>query len=265
MSDSMVAKSIQLPCGLGPDKDGKVHRDAEIIPMTGLVRKNIARPEVRQNVAKIVDVILLACLKKVGPLDRIDRRVLDKLLVGDRDFLLLEIRKLSLGDSVRSTIQCGSCNEKSDITFHLDRLPCRTLADKGEGIEEQNGERLFVMDWMSADEKHSIKAKFRFPNGADQMVMAGNMHKNPVEAVYQMYYRCLVEWDGKPVEKVPATLFDDLALPVVDAVDAEFRKRMPGPDLDQKAVCSLCGAENDLDLRASDFLFPQARGRMSSA
>jgi len=264
MPEQAASKTLQLPCGLGPDKEGKVHREAEIIPMTGLVRKNIARPEVRQNLAKIVDVVLLACLKKIGPMDRIDRRVLDKLLIGDRDQLLVEIRRLSLGDVIHSTIVCGSCNQKSDITFHLDRLTVRTLPDKGDGIEVVNGERVFTIDQMTEDERYTIKGKFRFPNGSDQTTLGATVSKNPVEAAYQMYMRCLVEWDGQPVEKVSGTLFEDSPLPVVDAVDAEFRKRMPGPDLDQKAICSLCGAENEMDLRASDFLFPQVRGKMPS-
>lgn len=266
MSDIPVAtKDVQLPCGLGPDKEGRIHRDATIAPMTGAVRKNIARPEVRQNLGKIVDTILLSGLKRVGPVERIDRRVLDKMLIGDRDFLMLEIRKLSMTSAVNATMKCGSCGDQIDIKYDLNRIPIRQLADKGDGIEVSGLERLFTLDWTSEDGKITVNGKFRFPNGNDQLLTAQGATRNPIEANYNLWYRCLQEWDGKPVEKVSPTLFDDLTLPVVDAVDAEFRKRQPGPDLRQPVSCPLCGADNDLDLSASDFLFPLVRGRTSTA
>lgn len=255
----VATKTVQLPCGLGPDKDGKIHRDAEIASMTGMVRKNIARPEVRQNGSKVIDAILLACLRRVGPISKIDRRLLDKMLNGDREFLLLEIRKASLTSKVHATITCGSCNQKVDITYSLDGIPVTTLPDSDK--ETVNGERTFLVDWMSADERHSVKARFRYPNGADQMDVAQMMGRNPVEANYRMYYRCLIEWDGKPVDQILPNIFEVQPLPVLDAVDREFRNSMPGPQLDQEVTCPLCGADNDLDLRASDFLFPLARGK----
>ena len=74
---------VELPCGLF--RDGKAERDAEIVPMTGRVRTTIARPDVRRNGAKIVDAVLLACVREIGG-RRVDRQVLDDLLIGDRDF-----------------------------------------------------------------------------------------------------------------------------------------------------------------------------------
>lgn len=265
MPEQVATKTLQLPCGLGPDKEGRIQREAEIAPMTGLVRKNIARPEIRSNFGKVVDAVLLPCLKRVGTIEKVDRRVLDKLLTGDRDFLLLEIRKLSLNEKVRATMKCGACNEKVDITFDLTKVPVRRLPDKGDGIEIVGTERVFTIDWTFVDERASFTAKFRFPNGADQIEAAQLSTRNPVEANYKMYGRCLHEWNGQPATQVSPTLFDDLPLPILDQIDRAFRERMPGPDLDQPVTCALCGEDNRLDLSTSDFLFPAARERTQNA
>ncbi|MBI4568973.1 MAG: hypothetical protein HY719_11320 [Planctomycetes bacterium] len=71
---------VELPCGIF--RDGKAQREAKIVPMTGRVRKNIARPDVRKNGAKIIDAVLLACVREIGG-RRVDRQVLDELLIGD--------------------------------------------------------------------------------------------------------------------------------------------------------------------------------------
>lgn len=254
-----ATKIVLLPCGLGPDKDGKIYRDAEIAPMTGLVRKNIARPEIRQSPVRVLDTILLACLKRIGPFDRTDRRTLDKLLMGDKDFLLLEIRKLSFSSSIlTSTATCGECKEKVDLKIDIDKLPTIPMP---ENTPIENGERVFTVEFEHGGTANS--AKFRFPNGTDQAAVAQVIFKNPVEGQYLLWQRCLVEWEGQPIEKVSPTLFDDLPLPVIDAVDDKFRATVPGPNMRQSVVCPLCGASNRLDLGATDFLFPQARERTS--
>lgn len=252
-----LSKLIQLPCGLGPDDQGRIHREAEILPMTGAVRKNIARPDVRQSPSKVIDVVLLAGVKRIGSLPRIDRNVLNDLLAGDRDFLMLEIRKLSLGAEVTSTITCGECDQKVDIRFDLNKIPSASIPEKCEVV---NGKRVFTIEIPYQGK--TIKAVFRYPNGSDQAAVSTS--KNPIESNYTLYYRCLLEWNGVSVEQCSPVLFDDMPLTALDVVEDEFRNKMPGPVLSQAMICPLCGAETPLNLGASDFLFRSAKARMST-
>lgn len=260
-SDKVAGKIVQLPCGLGPDSEGKVHREAEIVAMTGLVRKNIARPDVRQSPSKVIDVILLACLRRVGPVTKMDRRTLDKLLAGDRDFLVLEIRKFSMGNKITSVVRCGACNEKVDITYNLDSVPVTRIPDSGGDIEVVSGERIFTVSYTPEGVGEPVTVRFRFPSGGDQSEASSLGNKNPIEANYRMYYRCLVDWNGKRPSELSPTLFEDQPLPVLDAIDKEFMRRLPGPQFGETVPCALCGADNTIDLSASDFFFPLAKGR----
>jgi hypothetical protein len=100
-----------------------------------------------------------------------------------------------------------------------------------------------------------VDAKFRLPTGSDQNTVAALSQKNPVEANYVLYRNCLLEWDGKSSDNLPANFFEDLSLPVIDFIDESFMENMPGPDLRVPAECYECGKEIVLSLASSDFLF----------
>lgn len=248
-NDKDPGYTFELPCGLL--RDGELVREVELTPMTGRVRKNIARPDVRKNGARIIDAVLLACVRSIGG-KRVDRQVLDELLVGDRDFLTMKIRQISLGDRVSAQMQCGSCRERIEFDIDLDQVELYPLAD-GDGEIADNGRaRLFRIENHDLD----VRAAFRFPAGRDQHAIVPLAQKNPVEANYRMYLLCLEEWNDQ-AKPFPNSFFENLPLNVLDWVGAEFTARMPGPELEHEVICDLCGTANPMSLEMSNFLFPQ--------
>jgi len=243
-----LGHAFELPCGLL--REGAVIREVELTPMTGRVRKNIARPDVRRNGARIIDAVLLACIRTVGG-KRADRQLLDELLVGDRDFLTMKIRQISLGDRVTAHMQCGSCRERIDFDIDLDQVELFPLAEGDCEISEDGRTRLFRIE--NAD--LGVSAAFRYPAGRDQHAIVPLVQKNPVEANYRMYLLCLEEWNGQ-AKPFPNTFFENLPLNVLDWVDAEFTARMPGPELEHEVICDLCGTANPMSMEMSNFLFP---------
>jgi len=251
---------IELPCGLF--RDGKAQREAEIVPMTGRVRKNIARPDVRKNGAKIIDAVLLACVREIGG-RRVDRQVLDELLIGDRDFLTLKIREVSLGEVVSAEMHCGGCKEKIDFQVNLADIKAFPLAEGDCEVAEDGTTRVFHVD----SDKHALHAVFRFPSGKDQHAIVPLASQNPVEANYRMYGLCLESWNGQK-KPFPPTFIENLPLSTLDFVDAAFASRMPGPELDHEVVCDVCGTANPMSLEVSNFLCPtpqEARKRRQRA
>lgn len=250
--DKVLEHAFELPCGLL--REGEVIRDAEITPMTGRVRKNIARPDIRRNGARIIDAVLLACVRSIGG-KRVDRQVLDELLVGDRDFLTMKIRQASLGGRVSAQMQCGSCRERIDFEVDLEEVELYPLQEGDCEIAEDGRTRFFRID----DPDLGVKAAFRYPAGKDQHAIVPLAQKNPVEANYRMYLLCLEEWNAQ-TKPFPASFFENLPLNVLDWVDAEFTARMPGPEMEHEVICDLCGTANPMSLEMSDFLFPRPGG-----
>ena len=248
-ADEMAgAVTVELPCGLL--KDGKLQTAAEIIPMTGAVRKMIARPEIRQNPAKVIDTILLQCVKSVGSVPKLKKDVADRLFMADRDFLIMEIRRISLGDKVNSVLQCGSCNAKLNVSIDLrSDVPVKKLEDVSHKIEGEN------VTFKLVDASLKLDATFRFPNGSDQHAVAMLYKKNPIEANYALYQRCLISWNGTPAEDLPSGFFETQGLKIVDYIDENFMENMPGPDMRVPMNCNECSAEIVLSMESSDFLF----------
>jgi len=240
-------KIVQLPCGI-LDKDGKAMRDAEIVPMTGLTRKSIARDDVRNNPAKVTDVLLLQCLRRVGSIRNINNSVIGGMLLADRDFLLIEIRRISMTDIVNVNTQCEKCNNKIDVKFNLDEIPVAPL--KPGTFEIKDGKRVFP---VKCDDPQ-IDAVFRFPEGRDQNIIIPFLDKNPVEGNYRVYAACLQRW-GNQEPPFHATFFDRLPVSVLDKIDEIFVEIQPGPDFSQSVACPVCTADIEMTFQGSDFLF----------
>jgi hypothetical protein len=249
------ATVVKLPGGLW--HKGQVHREAEITPMTGMTRKAIARKEARANPSKVTDTILSQCIKRIGPFSNITSKVLDSLVLGDKDFLLLEIRRVSMGDTFKSNVTCASCKNDIEVTFHIDELEVIRTGDND--VEVIDEERVFRIQ----DEKLKIDAVLRYPLGSDQSALVGVADRNPVEANFKLYAECMLEWAG---EKGPfrSTFFERMPVMVLDEFEDLFAKAQPGPVFEQSVGCPACAANIEFTFEGSDFLFrPPKRGKTS--
>ena len=244
--------SVSLPCGYL--RDGEVHRECRIVPMTGLTRKAIARDDVRNNPIKVTDIILSHCLKSVGPYN-VTSRMLSEMVIGDRDHLLLEIRKESMGPTITAGVSCGTCGAKVDVKFDIGEIEKIVIEDPSV-MEVVNGEMSYRL------KGEGFNALCRFPKGKDQELIMQVANKNPIAASYGLYVACLLEWGDKkgPFE---ASFFEDLPLKVIDAFEDAFMSFQPGPIMKLEAPCPSCSADIDFTFRGSDFLFrAPKRGRM---
>lgn len=241
---------VQLPAGLV--KDGAIHRDAEVVPMTGLTRKAIAREDIRSSPHKITSVMILQCLRRIGSITNLGGKVLDEMLVGDRDFLMLEIRRVSMGNDINATVECEKCKNKIDVKFSIDELEVVKLKD-GD-YEMKDGVRVFRI--TNADPR--IDVLCRFPNGADQQIMAPILSKNPVEAMFKLYACCVLEWNGKAGPFEPR-FFESLSVSVLDKFEGAFNEKLPGPLLKQLVPCPVCTADIEFTFAGSDFFFRQGK------
>jgi len=242
---------VVLPAGV---MDGdKVVTTADIIPMTGMTRKDIARADVRRDATRVTDVILQSCVKALGSV-KIDRRTFTEMLLGDREFLLLQIRKISKGDDVRFSMSCGTCEEPFHGTFSITNdVPVYPMPKDVEVVQDGQGRPQRVFKVQS--EEYGVEAVFRFPTGADQAVIAKSMRANPVASVYTLLGRCLISFNGASQMEVEANLFENLPLPALDFIQSEFYSHQPGPDFSEPVRCPNCGAENQMVFQSADFFF----------
>ncbi|MFE9834036.1 hypothetical protein ACFYP4_02635 [Streptomyces sp. NPDC005551] len=106
---------VSLPGGLY--WDGELIRDAQVRELTGDDEEQLAR--VKGSLARWVSVLLERNVVRVGSVPT-DATLVRRLLIGDRDALLLGIRIATLGKEITARqVQCPHCQGFFDATVDL--------------------------------------------------------------------------------------------------------------------------------------------------
>ncbi len=167
--------------------------------------------------------LLARCLEEGEPAAR-------GLTVGDREALLLHLRKLSFGDTMECVLRCpaASCGEALEFTLHVSDLlvPPRDDARAAENLTVQAAGARFDVS-------------FRLPNADDLDHAATLAPTDPGQAVRAFLDRCIVraERDGSAIAN------NDLPADVCSAVGAAMAARDPQAEVQLVMRCPACGAE----------------------
>lgn len=273
MSDNS-SSTIQLPAGLVVN--GQVEREFGVKPMTGQARADMLREDVKGDLAKMIDVVLQQCAVSLGE-QRFVRPMMRKLLVGDRDHILVQTRLLGGEPKVSGQSDCGRCAKSMDFAFNLNDLDVWRLEAIASDVPLEPGshdvdddQRNFIvrgriladgrMVFDVLDKEHGVEGVFRFPTGADQAAVWPTLRSNPPLGEYMMFAQCCLSWNGE-TGPFPTSFMTDQTVGVLDIIQAAFEDNMPGPDLSINVTCDVCQKRNRVSLAATDFLFPKERRR----
>lgn len=223
---------VMLPGGYWAD-DGALHRDARLRPMTG--REEELLGSGRGRPAELATQVLAACLVRLGSLEPVPADVVRRLLVGDRDVLLLHLRRATFGDLVRADLICPwpECGEEISLAFGLGDLPVpepparaavHTLRLSGAAASPQ-----------------AATVTFRLPDGGDQEELSAWAAEDPAGAAAVLLRRCLLSVEpgaaGGAVEDGLAAL-----TPRARAeIEAEMERLAPQLDRTVQTRCAACG------------------------
>lgn len=240
---------VELPCGLV--YEGTVHKYAEFVPMHGKVRKAISKKSIRDDFAKVSDMVLRMCVKRIGTVETTSPKTLRNTTLADRDFLGLEIRRASMTDKLRAILTCKACKKEIRVTYHLDEIEIVRLEEADYEIVDDR------LCFRAASAEHRLDAVCQFPVGEHQDLVVDLVEENPTDAQYRLYAACLIEWGGK---KGPfdAFFFDELPVAQIDEFTRQFIEKKPGPVFDQKISCPnrSCNVDINFTFEGSDFFFP---------
>ena len=125
--------------------------------------------------AGAITEMLAACLTHED-LSLSARQVARQLLVGDREYLMIQLRRLTLGDQIAAVYVCPACACKMDVSLDLSETPVE-YSPQSQSIYELQlaGDRI---------------VRFRLPNGADQESVAVFSIDDAVDV---LMHRCIVE------------------------------------------------------------------------
>lgn len=217
------------------NKAGETVKVAEVKELNGSDEEAIAKAG---SSGKALNVILQRGLVSLGdtPATKED---LDSLVAGDRDAILLGIRRVTFGETVSLNVTCGACSDTKDISVNLiDDVPIKEF-------DEATGRT-----W-SVELKDGTFAVLTLPTGALQRKIMENLDKTGPEINTIVIAGCLLSVNDKPSAGASTVL--KLGVLDRDTLLTSIMNNLPGPRLGEvKKVCEACGETMSIPLNLAD-------------
>ncbi len=242
--------TVPLPSGVvlqSSTGQGRRFSWAAIRELNGYDEEALAAQDI-EDVDAYITAILQRGVIGLGPIADGDARmllveedpgILWDLLVGDREFLVLEIRRATFGDDLPLTVtdnrpDCGK-------TFEM-------VVELGKDIQIRRPEEVFYLNtyhYQGGSKKFTIR--YRLPTGAHRHALQSEKTDNAAKLNTALLSQLIHDIDGKgPVSP------DDvrkLSVGVRRGLLLEIAEKSPGPKFDQiMAPCPHCKKELGVSL-----------------
>jgi hypothetical protein len=223
---------VELPGGLFDPFDGIIST-VEIRELNGADEEAIAKVT---DQGKALLLILEKATVMVGD-KKADKETLDALLAGDREMILLAIRKATFGSEITLLPTCFSCGEEQEMSIDLDTdIEIKKLNE---------ADREFTIDCKVG------KVVVNLPTGTTQKSLVNATNKNSAELDTILLKGCIASINGMPVMNLEQVR--NLSIKDRREILKAITDRNPGPQLSEiKKKCKSCDQEVSLPLTLAD-------------
>jgi hypothetical protein len=214
---------VDLPAGIV--LDGEVIKTAEVRELNGRDEEAILRGNLTN---RVFTTILNRAVTRIGS-KQADEATLDRLLIGDRDALLIGIYKATWGKEAEINSWCEGCQDIKKVSVDvMSDIKYRLLPDPNET-------------------KFTVKGKTNeyyvaLPTGDTQKKLLANPEANLAESLTTLLEECVLEINGNAV-------YSKMQIQNLGIVDRRkiadaIADRNPGPQFDDLYVtCPDCESE----------------------
>lgn len=223
---------VRLPGGL-LNLDGSIERVAVVRELNGEDEEALAR--VGTTWGRAMDVILQRGVESVGDAPA-SKDLLDRLLAGDRDALVVAIRRVTFGDEINlAGVRCPSCRAEQDVVLLCSEVPIKALEDSEP--------RTFTLDLPSAKQP----AQVALPTGEVQRAVMTSEDQNYARLNTILLSKCVKSIGGVPA--LGESTAKNLKMRDREALIEAILERSPGPRLGEvKRPCVECQEDIPLPL-----------------
>ena len=233
------------------DKDGVLHTTFTYREMNGKDEEAISKADVRQNGAKMVNVLVERCVVAIGTLTKKEcgarwGTIVRELLGGDLDYMAFKIRELSKGKEVEFTHKCPNCGSKLTTIVSTDEFNIKPYM--GQSVID------FTLARGYKDGKKEIHKEgvIRLPNGFDREIVTPLFKKNVSTAMTMMLTRLISFNDGALVTQ---NLVSEMSLRDREILEKIIKENTFGVDTTlDNIVCTACGQDISGEVGQSNFL-----------
>lgn len=232
---------IDLPAGDVTDlpggliKSGKVIRTVRVKELTGEDEEAIAKASLSGKIHPFIDRLIRCGVVQIGDFPESKKDdLLKEMLVGDREHLMLEIRRATYGEKLEiNDWQCFNCRAKADLVMELDDIPATKMENPLEEIS-------FTVPLRKGGEAH-----VKLATGDDQKALYEKEDLTVAQQETILLSRCvhkIVDPSGME-HNVAAFPTEVLRMSVVDRhnILRELKDRQPGPRFNEvEYTCEVC-------------------------
>ena len=236
------------------DKDGICHKTVTIREMTGADEEYVNRADIKTNGAKVATALLSRCVLSVGTLTRKSvgnpkewENIFKEMLTGDRDTILLELRRESIGDTIEVAHTCPNpdCKAKLKTTINLDELEVVEF----DGMREIP----FELPKGYTDKKGEVHKMgvMRRPNGLDGELLTPVAKNNLAKATTLLLTRICKFDDGVYIDE---SVMASLSVKDRNYLNNLLEEHFFGIDMSVDVMCDRCGEYFKGNLNQTNFI-----------
>lgn len=240
--------TVTLPGGFWIDSVR--YQQAELHPLTG--KDEAFLWEVGDSLIPVqqTTAMLTRCLTCLGPLNPVKADVVLSLTVGDREALLLHLRRLTIGECLQCVLTCPnpSCCEKMDLDLKVSELLLHPYSNARERYE-----KIFTKDGIR------YRVGFRLPTGSDHESAALLAATDAQQAAEQLLNNCIA-WVID--ESEPKKNLEHCPPVVAQKLPAVMADLDPQAELRLDLTCPVCGHRFSTILDMATFFFQELTARV---
>ncbi|MFX0194756.1 MAG: hypothetical protein ACFFCW_01440 [Candidatus Hodarchaeota archaeon] len=237
-------------------QNGACFREVKLVPPTGRAEELLGEASNSFCLASAITTLLSHCIERIGPITEITPEIVRRLLVGDRDYLVLKLRQITIGDRVEAIIVCPNpqCGEKIDIDFDIRHTPVK----QGKISSQVFTVTLPRQEVFGGNEEgNDYRVEFRLPNGADQEELASLAVTNESAAVNKLLGRCIQGIDG--IMEIDESQIEKLPLSARRKIEKTMAVLVPQVDLEMEAKCPECEKAFSFPFNMSQFFLDEMK------
>ena len=234
----MSVAAITLPGGYW--SAGQCHRTATVRGLSGADEAFLAGEGASMHPAARATAVIARCLVELGG-TRPDEAARG-LTAGDREAMLLHIRRLTLGSRMDLVLRCPACREPMDLEVDAESLLVSPYPDPRPYYEAAFDE-----------DDGGGGVRFRLPDGADLEEAAAIAQHDVDGAALRLLRRCVLDPADGPL---PAAVWEQLP--------ARMAELDPQAEIVLDVACPACGHGFAALFDTADFFFRELAGRLEN-
>lgn len=208
------------------------------------------------SAGRLVTQLVAGCLVRLGGAAEVTPPMVARMFSADRNYLLLEIRRFTLGDALPCAYACPGCGAEVGVVEDLSRMAVRRC----EGDAPPAAVEVRLEDgYRDRDGQHHHTIRLRLPRGEDEEFLGELAERDPVRARDALILRCIEAFGTMPraaLEAYGVRILRDLTLGDRRAIYRAMDDEAPGVDLRRALRCEVCGTGFQSFLEASRFFLP---------